>query len=106
DYEYNYNYGIYAVLTPQEAWNKVQLGGGALVLIQPQTADYFSPSPVLNVTRFVTSAPDVELGYWEPTVSDSNLYAYPIYIFRGRAELADNKPPAQFVFYVDALRRI
>ncbi|MCA9378834.1 hypothetical protein KC640_00240, partial [Candidatus Dojkabacteria bacterium] len=50
DYEYNYNYGIYAVLTPQEAWNKVQLGGGALVLIQSQTADYFSPSPVLNVT--------------------------------------------------------
>lgn len=106
DYEYNENYGIYGLLTPQEAWNEVQLGNGALVLIQPQTADYFSPSAVLNVSRFVASATDVELGYWEPPVTDPNLYAYPIYIFRGRAELAGNKPPAQFVFYVDALRRI
>lgn len=105
NYEYNYNYAVYRVISPSEAWDRVRQGGGALTLLQPQGADYFSPSQVLNVTRFVADAPNVEIGYWEPPITDTNRYVYPIYVFRGRAEFADNKPAGQFVFYVDALVR-
>jgi hypothetical protein len=41
DFEYTSNYGVYSILTPEEAWNEVRLGNGSLTLIKEQTADYF-----------------------------------------------------------------
>lgn len=105
NYEYNYNYGIYGIISAKEAWDQVRLGKGALRLLQPATADFFSPSQALNVTRFVADASKTELAYWEPPLSDGTRFIYPIYIFRGTAELADNSAPANFVFYMDALKR-
>ncbi len=105
NYTYNYNYGIYRVLTPAEAWDKVQQGSGSLTLLQNQTADYFAPSVALDVTKFAVDASKTEIAYWEPPVTDTNRFLYPIYVFRGRAELTGGKQGI-FVFYADALKRL
>jgi hypothetical protein len=105
NYTYNYNYGIYRVITPAEAWDKVQQGEGSLTLLQTETADYFAPSVSLEVTKFAVDATKTEIAYWEPPVTDTNRFEYPIYVFRGRAELAGGKQ-GRFVFYVDALKRL
>jgi len=102
DFEYTSSYGVYSILTPSEAWNEILLGNGSLVLLKEQTADYFADSQVLEVSRFRATATETELAYFEPNTWEG--YVYPIYIFRGRAELVSGKT-ADFVFYVDAIRR-
>lgn len=105
NYEYSTTPGVYRVISPAEAWERIRVGRGALMLLTTQGADYFAPSEVLNVSRFVANAPTVEIGYWEPPITDANRYLFPIYIFRGRAEFADNRPAGEFTFFVDALLR-
>lgn len=104
DYEYNLNnYTVEFSVNPQQAWSRVQDGDGALTLLKLQGSDYFAASQKLNVSRFIATANQTELAYWEPATFTG--YVYPIYVFRGRAELADGKL-ADFVFYVDAMRRV
>ncbi len=57
---------------------------------------------LLEVSRFRATATETELAYFEPNIWEG--YVYPIYIFRGKAELVSGKT-ADFVFYVDAIRR-
>lgn len=104
DYDYNTsNYTVEYVLTAEQAWNAVRQGQGALTLLKPRGSDYFADSQKLTVTRFAVDASRTELAYWEP--DEWTGFVYPIFIFRGRAELPDGKT-ADFVFYVDAFRRV
>lgn len=105
DYEFSNGAGIYKVVSPAEGWERIRQGKGALMLVSPQGADYFAPSQVLPVSRFVADATKVEIGYWEPPITDKNRFLYPIYIFRGRVEFSDNRPAGEFTFFVDALQR-
>lgn len=102
NYEYNTLRAKYFIITPDEAWTKVQRGQASLVLLQVQGDDYYSQFSELNVSRYVADARRTELAYWEPETWDG--FIYPIYIIRGRAELEDGRQ-ASFEFYVDALKR-
>lgn len=103
-FEYSGAYTVRNLVTPEEAWSNVSLGKGALVALQLQTADYYSDYlQNANVSKFALDAKSTTIAYYEPATWDG--WAYPIYIFKGRAELSDGKT-ANFIFYVDALRRI
>lgn len=102
DYVYRNSEVIRRIKSPADAWTDVREGLGKLRLLKPQTADYFAESQPLDVQRFVVSAPATELAYYEPSTWDG--FVYPIYVFRGRAELT-NGLSADFVFYTDALDR-
>jgi hypothetical protein len=101
-YRYSTNYGIYSVVTPQEAITRLQQGKGSLMQIQLLTDDYFGNNKQLSVKRFVIEPTETELAYFEG--GDDSKYTYPIYVFKGRVETNDNKT-GRFVFYVDALQR-
>jgi hypothetical protein len=102
DFDYNYSPGVYNILSPAEAWERVRQGEGSLVLLQLQTDDYFAPNRSLSVNRFAADASQTELGFYEPSQWDG--FAYPIYIFRGRVDTAEDTT-GRFVFYIDALQR-
>ena len=59
----------------------------------------------MKVEEFSLDAAATELGYFEPSEwnSNSNRFVYPIYIFRGTAEL-ENGLVADFVFYMEAVK--
>ncbi len=104
--DYNYltsNAGVRSIISPEEAWQRVRIGDGSLMLLTPSNSDYFSVNQIHEVNRFSLNAPETEIGYWEPVSWDGLVY--PIYIFRGKALLGDGRQ-ADFVFYVDALVRI
>lgn len=103
----NFNYsattGKYFVVTPDEAWNNVTQGKGSLVFIQPQNGNYFADTEQIQVTRFFADARQTQVGYWEPETWQK--YVYPIYIFKGRAELSDGRL-ANFIIFIDAIKRV
>lgn len=103
NFEYVTTAGSYLIITPDEAWSNIQSGQGSLVLIQQSGDTSLDTSTPLNVRRFVAEAPQTEVGYFEPESWET--YVYPIYIFRGTAELEDGRL-ANFVFYIDAIKRI
>lgn len=103
NYEYSIKTGSYLIITPQEAWTNIQLGQGSLVLIQRSDDTSLDTSDSLNVRRYVLDPTQIEVGYYEPDVWEG--YVYPIYIMKGRAELEDGRL-ANFIFYVDAIKRI
>jgi len=94
--------GVYAIITPEEAWDKVQKGEAFLRQLVRNGKSPLGLYEPLVVKRFVTSNEDVSIGYFEST--NYSEYELPIYVFKGRAELADGGE-AEFVFYVDALKR-
>lgn len=103
-FKYNTNsYGVYSIVSPAEAWERIRRGEGSLTLLQLQPFDRFSPNRVLEVEQFTADAASVELGFFEPETWEG--YIYPIYVFRGRVDTTDNKV-GRFVFYVDALERL
>ncbi len=97
------NSGKYLIITPDEAWTKVQRGEGALVELMTQGENYFAERKSENVQRYIADARRTEIGYFEPETWDG--FVYPIYIFHGRAEL-ENGRQASFTFYVDAIKRL
>lgn len=103
NFDYTNNSGKYFVVTPDEAWNNVTQGGGSLVFIQPQNTNYFSDTQEVAVSRFIADARRTEIGYWEPETWQR--FVYPIYIFRGRAELQDGRL-ANFIIFIDAIKRV
>ncbi len=103
----NYEYseakrGIYSIISPEEAWNAIQRGGGSLAQIEPQNTNYFTDFDSIEVKRFIADFRKTELSYFEPL--EWQGFSFPIYVFKGRAELKDGKQ-SNFVFYVDALKR-
>lgn len=103
NYKYSLNAGVYNIVTVEEAYSRLQLGEGKLVLSQLSEDDYFASSKPLNVRRFVINAVQTELAYFEP--SEYSPMIMPIYVFRGSLETSDGKS-GRFVFYVDALQRL
>lgn len=102
NYEYSSKKGVYSIITPDEAWNRVQSGSGSLVSILPQNYNYFAEFPSnVTVRRFTADRARTVLGYYEP--KEWSGYVYPIYVFQGRAELTDGRV-ASFTFFVNALR--
>lgn len=96
--------GSYLIITPEEAWTKISNNQGSLVSLIPQGGNYFGENPpTAQVNRFVADRSRTELAYYEP--SEWTGYVYPIYIFRGRAEMADGRQ-ASFVYYVEAIKRV
>ncbi len=107
DFEYSqiagsYTRGNYLIIRPDEAWSKAQSGRGFLVSIIPENRNPYLSYPDLSVRRFVADASKTELGYYEP--EEWNGFVYPVYIFKGRAELSDGRN-ASFKMYVEALKR-
>jgi hypothetical protein len=100
DYVYTGNTGKYLIISPAEAWTKVQSGDGALVSLVTQDIDRFTDYPVLNVRRFEADPLQTQLGYFEPR--EWNGYVIPIYLIKGVATL-DNGRLANFTFYVNAI---
>lgn len=101
----SFNYGNkspYLIVTPEEAWDLVQQGQGDLVLLQPQGSNYYGDYSTVNVTRFRADATRTELAFYEP--EEWSGFVTPIFVFRGTAELDDGRL-ANFVFYVDAIKR-
>ncbi len=103
DFEYNPNAGAYILVTPEEAWDLVQTGKGYLTLMQAQGSNFFNKPDSVDVRTFVADARLTELAFYEP--NEWKGYAYPIYVFTGRADLKDGRQ-ARFVFYVDAIKRL
>lgn len=102
----NYTYGnkgIYFIVTPEEAFSRIQKGQGSLVALSPEGADYFDPFLKLDVTKFTVDARKTELGFYEP--DEWTGFVYPIYILTGNATLGDGRL-AKFTFYVDAIKRL
>lgn len=103
NYEYATDAGSYLIITPEEAWSRVQRGEGSLTLLQPQGNNFFADFRPINVDRYIADARRTELAYWEP--NEWTGYVYPIYIFKGRAELEDGRQ-ASFMIYVEAIKRL
>ncbi len=101
---FNYRSSVFVrdILTPQEAWTAVRTGDGKLRQLKPQTADFFADSGTYGVKRFTLIANQTELALYEPDQWDG--FVYPIYVFRGRADLT-NGLTADFVFYMEAIER-
>jgi len=103
NFEYSSKKGSYSLVTPDEAWNKIQSGGGSIVSILPQNFNYFAEYPTnLSVRRFTADRSKTVLGYYEP--EEWIGFVYPIYIFEGRAELTDGRI-GSFILFIDAQRR-
>lgn len=102
NFVYTGSKGVYQLITPDEAWNNAQSGQGALVSLIPQGYNYFVDYPTAGISKFVADATKTELGYYEP--EEWTGFVYPIYIFKGRAELSDGRQ-ASFTYFVDALKR-
>ncbi len=112
DYEYSIDSnsadgllrGSYLIITPEEAWTKIQQGQGSLVSLIPQSGNYFGDQPdTVSVRKFVADRSKTLLGYYEP--KDWTGYVYPIYIFKGRAEMNDGRQ-AEFTYYIEAIKRV
>lgn len=103
DFEYNQSPGAYLIITPEEAWSSIQVGQGSLTLLRAQNDERVGAYEALNTRRFVVDAAQTEIGYYEPREWDG--FVYPIYVFSGRAEL-ENGRLANFVFYIDAIKRL
>ncbi|MEO6729134.1 MAG: hypothetical protein ABIM99_04390 [Candidatus Dojkabacteria bacterium] len=102
----NYTYGLkgsYFVVTPEEAFNRIQNKQGALVGLSAEGTDYFEQYTKIEVNRFIVDARKTELGFYQP--DEWTGYVYPIYILTGRAELSDGRL-AKFTFFVDAVKRL
>ncbi|MEP7103424.1 MAG: hypothetical protein ABI721_01795 [Candidatus Dojkabacteria bacterium] len=102
----NFEYGSkgsYFIVTPEEAFSRIQKGQGSLVALSAEGTDYFEPYVKLKVNRFIVDARKTELGFYEPETWTG--FVYPIYILTGRAELEDGRL-AKFTFYVDAVKRL
>lgn len=74
DFSYNYNYGVYEIVSPEEAWERIRNGDGYLVLSKLATDDYFAPNRILSVQNFVANAPETEFGYFEPAEWEGLVY--------------------------------
>ncbi|MCA9386875.1 hypothetical protein KC669_02455 [Candidatus Dojkabacteria bacterium] len=104
DFEYNeLDKGVYSIITPEEAWNNVQNGKGALTFIEKQDSNYFAEYSSVNVRRFNANPTQTELALYES--NEWFGYAIPIYVFKGIAELEDGQL-ANFIFYADAIKRV
>ncbi len=105
DYEYDTsieNRGVYAIITPDEAWSKVQRGEGSLTFFWRQGSNYFAEYSNVEVSTFEAQPSETKLGFYEP--NEWNGYATPIYVFEGTATLKDGTR-ASFIFYVDAIKK-
>lgn len=94
--------GIYPIITPAEAWSRIQLGQGFLTYLVPENGNTFEKYPNLNVTRFFGDATRTTLAFYEP--KEWTGFVTPIYVFKGRAELQDGRQ-ASFTIFVEALKR-
>jgi len=103
DFNYETIPGAYFIVTPDEAWTSVSQGGGSLTLLLAQGSNYFGPMTESNVRRFIANANETEIAYYEP--NEWSGFVYPIYVFRGRAELEDGRQ-ARFIIYIDAIKRL
>jgi hypothetical protein len=101
DYDYTKITSYYNIITPTVAWQNVQTGKGALVSLIPQSRHRFQDYETVSVKSFTSQGENTELAYLEP--SEWTGFVYPMYIFRGVAELT-NGETANFIFYVDAIR--
>ena len=101
DFNYTGQTGKYLIISPDDAWTKIQNGEASLVSIKTLETDQFSKFPLLNVRKFEADPVKTKLGYFEPRVW--NGYVTPIYIFEGTATL-DTGRLASFTYYVNALR--
>lgn len=105
----------YLIVTPDEAWTRVQNGLGSLVSLISPRDDEFDLPPTAEITRFSANPFSTQLAYWEPdnwkevtTYSRNNdaigvALVYPIYVFRGEAELSDGTT-AEFIIFVNAVK--
>lgn len=94
--------GVYAIITPDEAWSKVQLGEGALEFIRTSGSNYFANYSNVDVLRFEAQSEKTKLGFYEP--NEWTGFVTPIYVFEGIATMKDGSI-AEFIFYVDAIKR-
>lgn len=96
--------GSYLIITPEEAWTKISNNQGSLVSLTPQNGNYFGDNPpTAQVSKFTADRSKTELGYYEP--DEWTGFVYPIYIFRGRADMTDGRQ-ASFTYYVEAIKRV
>jgi hypothetical protein len=97
--------GVYEILTPEQAWENVKQGKGSLQELVEFGFDRFTTGKEKNkeVLSFTAQYLETEMAYLE--VEEWQGYFYPIYIFKGRAKLANspNQDNANFVFYAYAI---
>lgn len=105
NFQYSNLTGAYLIINPVEAFTELQRGRGALVSILPENGDRFSNYSNITIRRIRFDARRTELGYYEPDSWVNNGLVYPIYIFRGTAEMDDGRL-ATVEFYVDAIKRL
>ena len=75
---------------------------GALTFIKVSNSNYFKKYSKVDVSEFEALSEKTSLGFYEPTVWSG--YVLPIYVFEGIATMKDGSL-AEFIFYVDALKR-
>ncbi len=91
--------GTYDIISPQQAFAKMERGQGALSSLYSSSGNpYLTVEPSLDVTRFYVNS--VTLGYYEG--QNYHQFLEPIYVFSGIAYFK-NGSTGTFYYYVNAL---
>jgi hypothetical protein len=113
-YSFNYytwqrsdNAAIYNIISPKAAWDRIKSGRGAFKQIIADGENEYQFGRINNreIIELIADPDQISFAYFEPTEWEGSEYLYPLYIFEGRAKLADspNSTNASYVIYVFAL---
>ena len=91
--------GVYKLKPPEVAWEDVKKGRGYLKFLG-EDSELFMDYKQVKVKRFLLDINKIELAYYMPDKWTG--YIYPIYIFRGLANIEGGKT-VNFVFYANAI---
>ncbi|MBD3280009.1 hypothetical protein GF389_00610 [Candidatus Dojkabacteria bacterium] len=94
------NVATYPLKSIENAWEEVKDGEASLKYLVKDNENAYSEYNPMQVSRFIVDPDLSELGFFAP--DEWKGYIYPIYVFRGSAELA-NGQNASFIFYVKAI---
>ncbi len=91
--------GVYKLKPIEVAWEDVKKGNGYLKFLG-KSEEKFLPFTSKSVTKFIADVKQSSLEFYMP--KEWHGYIYPIYVFRGNAELNDGSI-VDFVFYAKAI---
>jgi hypothetical protein len=96
-YTYEDNFGIYYIITPSEAYNRMQQGNGILYYLEDEN---------LNITDFRVSVNKTKIIYLEPEELIENTWAnylQPFWYFEGNAKTSSGTD-TKFIYLVPAIK--
>ena len=89
----------YPLLTPMEAWKKIENNEAMTVYLKPQKANPYQTPPYPKIER--VRIQEMFLAYFE--AQSPQKYLLPVFVFEGLAE-ASGEEPWKFIAYLPAVR--